>query len=55
MIWFVIIAIVVVIGGSVLAGTMIKNRTDPRQLSNQEKMTMTKVSGALKHRKSNRS
>ena len=38
-----------------LVGFAINNKRDPRQLSKQEMMTMTKASGALKHRKSNRS
>jgi hypothetical protein len=39
---------------SFLVGISIKSQRDRRQLSRQEMMTMTKASGALKHRKSNR-
>ncbi len=55
MFWAVmLIVIALTICVSFLVGIAIKNKRDPRQLSNQEKMTMTKASGALKHRKSNR-
>ena len=55
MFWAVmLIVMAIVICASFLAGQVINNRRDSRQLSKQEMMTMTKVSGALKHRKSNR-
>jgi hypothetical protein len=55
MFWSVmLIVIVLTVCVSFLVGLAINNKRDPRQLSRQEMMTMTKASGALKHRKSNR-
>jgi type VI protein secretion system component VasF len=54
MFWAVmLIVLVVLICVSFLVGISLKQR-DKRQLTRQEMMTMTKASGALKHRKSNR-
>lgn len=54
MFWAVmLIVLVVLICVSFLVGISLKQR-DARQLTRQEMMTMTKASGALKHRKSNR-
>jgi hypothetical protein len=54
MFWVWIAGIVIVIvGASVLIGRSL-NKSSARQLSNQEKMTALKASGALRHRKSNR-
>ncbi|GAM98171.1 hypothetical protein U91I_01802 [alpha proteobacterium U9-1i] len=55
MFWSVIlIVLVLTICVSFLVGFSIKTQKDKRQLSRQEMMTLTKASGALKHRKSNR-
>ena len=52
--WFwIAILVVVIVGASVLIGRSL-NKSGDRQLSNQEKMTALKASGALRHRKSNR-
>lgn len=55
MFWAVmLIVLVLLICVSFLVGVSIKSQRDKRQLSQQEMMTLTKASGALKHRKSNR-
>ncbi|WP_395645950.1 hypothetical protein [Terricaulis sp.] len=64
MLIFILIATAIIVGGSVLVGTMLNgaNQRRPRRerrdpgapLSRDEKMNMLKASGALKHRKSNR-
>ena len=54
MFWiWVVILVVVIVGASVLIGRSL-NKSGDRKLSNQEKMTALKASGALRHRKSNR-
>lgn len=54
MIWFIVVSVLVIVGASVVVGRALsKPRGKP--MSNQEKMTALKASGALQHRKSNRS
>lgn len=54
MFWvWIVILVAVIVGSSVLIGRSL-NKGSARQLSNQEKMTALKASGALRHRKSNR-
>jgi len=50
---FVIVSVLVIIGASVLVGLRM-SRQRPQNISRHEQMTALKVSGALKHRKSNR-
>ena len=54
MFWLVmLIVMVLVIGVSVVVGLSLRRRGDARKLSQHDKVTMAKASGAFKHRKSN--
>jgi hypothetical protein len=54
MFWvWIVILVAVIVGASVLVGRSL-NKNASHRLSNQEKMTALKASGALRHRKSNR-
>ncbi len=54
MFWvWIVILVVVIVGASVLIGRSL-NKSAAHKLTNQEKMTALKASGALRHRKSNR-
>jgi hypothetical protein len=54
MFWvWIVIFVAVIVGASVLIGRSL-NKSSGQPLSNQEKMTALKASGALRHRKSNR-
>ena len=48
-----LIIIVIVACVAVLVGLAIKQRSDKRELSRQEQVTMAKATGAFQHRKSN--
>ena len=59
--WFILIAVAIVIGASVLAGKMLsrpgrsQEPEDPEDRDRRhERMMALKASGALRHRKSNR-
>jgi hypothetical protein len=52
MIWFVIIAVIVIVGGSVVAGLALQAKSSKaRRLSRREQVTLTKAAGAFPHRK----
>jgi peptidoglycan/LPS O-acetylase OafA/YrhL len=53
MIWFILVSVAAIVGISVIAGRAI-SKPRGKQLSNHEKMTALKASGAMQHRKSNR-
>ena len=54
MFWFVILLVMLlVVGASVAVGLSLRRRGDARKLSQHDKVTMAKASGAFKHRKSN--
>ena len=56
MLWFILIMVLVIIGASVLVGKMLSGGPrDPEARSRRhEHMNALKLSGALRHRKSNR-
>lgn len=55
MFWAVmLIVLALMVCVSFLVGVAIKSKRDKRPMSRQEMMTLTKASGALRHRKSNR-
>ena len=53
MLWIILVSAVAIIGISVFVGRAI-SKTRGKQMTNQEKVTALKASGALQHRKSNR-
>jgi hypothetical protein len=53
MIWFILVWVAAIVGISIIAGRAI-SKPRGKQLSNHEKMTALKASGAMQHRKSNR-
>ena len=53
MLWFILVSAVAIIGISVFVGRAI-SKPRGKQMTNQEKVTALKASGALQHRKSNR-
>jgi hypothetical protein len=53
MLWFVLIMVLAIIGVSVLVGRQL-SKAPRRPMSNQEKMTALKASGAMPQRKESR-
>ena len=57
MIWFVLGAVVLIVGASVLAGKMIESRSNPpreggsRRMTRQQKLNAAKVAGVFPGRK----
>jgi hypothetical protein len=52
MIWFVIVAVIAIVGGSVVAGLALQSkRNKARKLSRREQVTLAKAAGAFPHRK----
>jgi len=53
MIWFVLVAVAIIIGASVLIGRMLSRPRGAVSEHRQRDITALKASGALRHRKSN--
>lgn len=53
MIWFILVSVAAIVGISIIAGRAI-SKPRGKQMTNTEKMTAFKASGAMQHRKSNR-
>lgn len=55
MFWvWILVAVIVIVGLSVLIGRALSRSGDGDPMSRQERITALKASGALRHRKSNR-